>query len=155
MVCKYFFFVMLFRCFVSSEAKICDAVEIRNSNITTFRTKLTGCTVITGSLSIVLCEMNETAFESLSFPELKEVRGYFFLYRVRGLTTIGQLFPNLSVVRGRYLLKDYSFIISYVYNLKKVRVVEIVWNVCFWTKLKKFAIQRLLNLKKNPRACDR
>jgi insulin receptor len=54
-----------------------------------------------------------------SFPALREITGYLLFYRVFGLRSIGQLFPNLAVIRGQQLLFDFSFV---VYELMQLQV---------------------------------
>ncbi|GBP37473.1 Insulin-like peptide receptor [Eumeta japonica] len=89
---------------------LCQSLDIRNTPDQL--NKLRGCTVIEGQLRIVLIERtNHTHFENVSFPELREITGYLVLYRVRGLRTLGDLFPNLSVIRGNQLFKDYALVI--------------------------------------------
>lgn len=103
-----------------SEAKICGEVDIR-SDITEFE-KLNGCTVIVGSLSILLMEKSRPEdFERYSFPDLTEINGYFMVYRVFGLRTLANLFPNLSVIRGQTLFQDFAFVLFELQDLEEVR----------------------------------
>lgn len=100
-------------------AKTCDSLDIRN-NVTEFE-KLRNCTVVAGFLQVVLFEnINEGDFENISFPELKEITGFLLFYRIRGLKSIGKLFPNLSVIRGIELFKDYALVIYDMINLQEV-----------------------------------
>ncbi|CAG4978004.1 unnamed protein product [Parnassius apollo] len=74
--------------------------------------KLRGCRVIEGHLSIVVIEHpSPSAFDNMSFPELREVTGYIKIYRLMGVRNLGDLFPNLSVVRGMQLFKDYAIVV--------------------------------------------
>lgn len=99
---------------------ICQSIDIRN-DVGSFKV-LKDCRVIEGFLQIVLIENNtETDFENVSFPELREITGYFLLYRVDGLKSLNKLFPNLEVIRGDILLTDYSFMIYEMMNLQEVR----------------------------------
>lgn len=99
---------------------ICQSVDIRN-DVGSFKV-LKDCRVIEGFLQIVLIENNtEADFENVSFPELREITGYFLLYRVDGLKSLNKLFPNLEVIRGDILLTDYSFMIYEMKNLQEVR----------------------------------
>jgi len=101
---------------------ICQSIDIRNS-VDTFAV-LKDCRVIEGFLQIVLIENNtEADFENVSFPELREITGYFLLYRVEGLRSLSKLFPNLEVIRGDILLTDYAFMI---YEMKSMQEVKIV-----------------------------
>ncbi|VVD05285.1 unnamed protein product [Leptidea sinapis] len=75
-------------------------------------TKLQECRVIEGYLNIVLMERATPAsFENFSFPNLREVTGYILIYRLRGVRNLGELFPNLSVIRGLQLFKDFALVI--------------------------------------------
>lgn len=104
----------------SVEGKICGEVDIR-SDITEFE-KLNGCTVIVGSLSILLMEKSRPEdFERYSFPDLTEINGYFMVYRVFGLRTLSNLFPNLSVIRGQTLFQDFAFVLFELQDLEEVR----------------------------------
>lgn len=54
---------------------------------------------------------NETDYDGLEFPLLTEITGFLLLYRVNGLKSLMQLFPNLQIIRGNDLINDYSLII--------------------------------------------
>ncbi|CAG9135656.1 unnamed protein product [Plutella xylostella] len=90
--------------------KVCPSMDVRGDVESLL--KLRGCSVIEGQLSIVLLERaNETSFANLSFPELREVTGFIKIYRLKGLRSLGDLFPNLSVIRGISLFRDYALVI--------------------------------------------
>ncbi|XP_046978161.1 insulin receptor-like [Vanessa cardui] len=90
---------------------ICPSIDIRNSP-EYMEQKLRECRVIEGHLSIVLMERATTAsFENVSFPELREVTGYILIYRLKGVRNLGDLFPNLSVIRGMQLFRDFALVI--------------------------------------------
>lgn len=109
-----------------TEAKTCDSLDIR-TNVTAFE-KLRNCNVIAGYLQIVLLEnINENDFEHLTFPELTEITHFLLFYRVKGLKSIGKLFPNLSIIRGLELFKDYALIIYDMTHLQEVCNID----VCF------------------------
>ena len=106
-----------------SHCRICHSIDIRN-DIAGFEQKLRNCTVIAGFLQIVLLDgrlYTERDFQNLSFPELTEITEYLLLYRVYGLTSLGKLFPNLSVIRGATVFKNYAFII---HNMPAMREVN-------------------------------
>ncbi|XP_052740241.1 insulin receptor isoform X1 [Bicyclus anynana] len=74
--------------------------------------KLSACRVIEGYLSIVLMERATSAsFQNVSFPKLREVTGYILIYRLKGVRNLGDLFPNLSVIRGMQLFMDFALVI--------------------------------------------
>nr|CAI5859006.1 unnamed protein product [Callosobruchus analis] len=83
---------------------------------------LKDCEVIEGFLSILLFDnVNETELMKLQFPRLTEITDYFLLYRVNGLRSVGQLFPNLSVIRGQALFEDvYAFVVFEMTSLQEI-----------------------------------
>lgn len=100
-------------------AKICPTTDVR-SDLDEL-SKLRNCTVIRGNLVIVLLESaNAVQFEKYTFPELREISGYFLMMRVFGIRSLGRLFPNLSVIRGRQLLGDYAFVLFELLDLEEV-----------------------------------
>lgn len=112
--------LLLCCCCSCADGKICGAVDIR-SDITEFD-KLNGCTVIVGSLSILLMEKSGPGdFERYSFPDLTEINGYFLMYRVFGIKSLANLFPNLSVIRGQSLFLDFALVLFEMPDLEEVR----------------------------------
>lgn len=74
-------------------------------------------------------ELKASEIENESFPELVEITGFLMLYRISGLKTLSRLFPNLAVIRGRDLFKDYALIIYEMIELtdiglKSLAVIE-------------------------------
>lgn len=128
MLGQYVVLVVVFlQCCVCAGAKICGTVEIKNSHREAFK-KLEGCEVIDGNLEILLCEqMTEKNFTELNFPKLIEVRGFLMLHRVSGLKSLGQLFPNLTVIRGENTFQEgFSFVLSSAVDLEQVcKLLEI------------------------------
>lgn len=101
---------------------VCSSRDIRNS-VSMFN-ELKGCRVIEGFLMLTLIEKyNETDYDNLTFPELTEITEFFILYRVNGLKTLANLFPNLRIIRGNSLIADYSFIIYEMMHLQVSLVV--------------------------------
>lgn len=89
---------------------ICPSMDIRNFPEQIMR--LRGCRIIEGQLSIVLMERaTPKVFANISFPELREVTDYITIYRTKGVQNLGTLFPNLSVIRGMRLYKDFALVI--------------------------------------------
>lgn len=80
------------------------------------------CRVVEGNLLIVLMENLDfvTDLNNRSFPALREITGYLFFFHVFGLRSIGQMFPNLAVIRGQELFFHYSFL---VFELMQLRYV--------------------------------
>ncbi|XP_072753828.1 insulin receptor [Anoplolepis gracilipes] len=120
---------------------ICQSIDIRNN--VDFFSILKDCRVIEGFLQIVLIENNtEADFENVSFPELREITGYFLLYRVDGLKSLSKLFPNLEVIRGDILLTDYAFMIYEMKNLQEIGLTSL-------TKISRGGVR----IEKNPALC--
>ncbi|KAL0117905.1 hypothetical protein PUN28_008943 [Cardiocondyla obscurior] len=120
---------------------ICQSIDIRN-DVDNFKI-LKDCRVIEGFLQIVLIENNtEADFENVSFPELREITGYFLLYRVDGLKSLKNLFPNLEVIRGDILLTDYAFMIYEMKNLQEIGLTNL-------TKISRGGVR----IEKNPTLC--
>ncbi|XP_050440178.1 insulin-like receptor [Adelges cooleyi] len=124
-----------------SEGRICQSKDIRNraDNLKSLR----GCRVIEGFLQIVLIDnANETSFESLSFPELREITGYLLLYRVNGLKSLAKLFPNLSVIRGQDLFMSYAIAIYEMVHLHELGLYTL-----------KDVVRGAIYITKNPMLC--
>ena len=87
---------------------MCKDIDIRNRvNFS----KLENCTVIEGSLQILLIDYADPSeYENLHFPKLLEITDYLLLYRVYGLKTLAHIFPNLAVIRGQKLFFNYALV---------------------------------------------
>lgn len=72
---------------------------------------LRNCTIIEGRLIIGPIDFPEKPFEEISFPHLREISDYLLVYRVTGLKTLRNLFPNLAVIRGKQMFKGNSLVI--------------------------------------------
>lgn len=108
---------------IDCKNRICEsivAVHVRSPDV--FKQKLSGCTEIFGSLVIGSLYVNKTFFEGISFPELKSIKDYFVMFNVQGLISIGQLFPNLAVIRGEHFIPNtfISFGMDYMSDLNEV-----------------------------------
>lgn len=68
--------------------------------------------------------LNDT--KNISFPDLVEITGYLMLYRISGLKTLSNLFPNLAIIRGRDLFKDYALIIYEMIELADIGLKSLV-----------------------------
>lgn len=88
--------------------------------------QLKGCRVVEGYVQILLFDtLDSSDFANLSFPELTEITDYLLLYRVSGLLSLGQLFPNLVVIRGYQLLFGYSFIVFEMPSLQEINLYSL------------------------------
>ncbi|XP_042877824.1 insulin-like growth factor 1 receptor isoform X1 [Penaeus japonicus] len=101
------------------KSEVCRSKRIVN-RVSNLRS-LSGCRVIEGSLQIVLIEgATEEDWKNWSFPELVEITEFLLVYRVRGLRSLGQLFPNLSVIRGSVRHQGYALIVYGVNDLEVI-----------------------------------
>ncbi|XP_043251642.1 insulin-like peptide receptor [Colletes gigas] len=120
---------------------ICHSIDIRNS-VAHFAI-LKNCRVIEGDLQIVLIEdSTETDFQNIHFPELREITGYLLFYRVNGLKSLVNLFPNLEVIRGNALLTDYAFMLYEMQNLQEIGLKKL-------TEISRGSVR----IEKNPALC--
>lgn len=120
-VCVCLWVVLIVTCSATAitkeDGKICRSMDIRNSVQALQR--LSGCLVVEGFVRVVLIDRaNETDYERFSFPELHEITDYLLVYRVTGLTSLGTLFPNLTVIRGNSLFVDYALVVYEMFQLK-------------------------------------
>ncbi|XP_014295647.1 insulin-like receptor [Microplitis demolitor] len=105
--------------FHPTEGEVCQSIDIRNS-VTQF-SRLKGCRVVEGFVQILLIDhADDSAYTNLTFPDLVEITGYLLLYRVNGLRSVGQLFPNLTVIRGHSLFINYALVAFEMMNLQEV-----------------------------------
>uniref|UniRef100_A0A8C3RX14 Tyrosine-protein kinase receptor n=1 Tax=Chelydra serpentina TaxID=8475 RepID=A0A8C3RX14_CHESE len=98
---------------------VCGSMDIRN-DVSQLQ-KLENCTIVEGNLQILL--MFTTAaedFRGLSFPRLIMITEYLLLFRVYGLESLRDLFPNLSVIRGTSLFFNYALVIFEMPHLRDI-----------------------------------
>ncbi|XP_060116030.1 insulin-like growth factor 1 receptor [Heteronotia binoei] len=110
--------VLAATCLWPANGKICGPnMDIRNSMQEL--KQLEDCTVIEGFLRILLIPQVED-FNSYRFPKLTVITDYLLLFRVAGLETLSDLFPNLTVIRGKNLFYNYALVIFEMTNLKDI-----------------------------------
>ncbi|KAK7605363.1 hypothetical protein V9T40_007221 [Parthenolecanium corni] len=124
----------------------CSNIDIRN-NVTQFD-KLINCTVVEGSVQIVLLDRtSENDFANLSFPNLREITHYLLVWRVKGLKSLSHLFPNLAIIRGTTLFANTALALyennklqeiglrSLTHILEGSIVIYKNYNLCFVTSI--------------------
>ncbi|XP_046665495.1 insulin-like receptor isoform X2 [Homalodisca vitripennis] len=122
-------------------SRICPSVDIRNS--VEKLELLRGCRVVEGHVHIVLMERPEEAdFRNVSLPELREITDYLMFYRVMGIQSVGQLFPNLTLIRGHTLFADYALVLYEVFDLSEVALTSLA-------RVTRGAVR----IEKNPSLC--
>ncbi|XP_069673156.1 insulin-like peptide receptor isoform X2 [Periplaneta americana] len=119
---------------------VCQSVDVRS--LDAFE-RLQGCRVVEGYVQIVLIDQaTEDSFANLSFPELREITHYLFLYRVNGLRYLGKLFPNLAVIRGETLFLNYALIIFEMMHIQEIGLHSLTT-----------ILHGDVYIEKNPRLC--
>jgi Receptor L domain len=68
------------------------------------------CRIMDGSLTIT--DIKDQRIRNLSFPLLVEVTSYMKIHRTDYLLSIGDLFPNLVVIRGKNLTEKTALEVS-------------------------------------------
>ncbi|XP_061231146.1 insulin receptor-related protein isoform X2 [Neopsephotus bourkii] len=104
---------------VRAPSEICGSMDIRN-DVSQLQ-KLENCSIIEGNLQILLMfTTGAEDFRGLSFPRLLMITEYLLLFRVYGLESLRDLFPNLSVIRGTNLFFSYALVIFEMPHLRDV-----------------------------------
>ena len=120
---------------------MCSSVDIRNS-VSEF-IHLENCTVIEGHLQILLMDQTRSEdFEHLSFPNLREIADYLLLYRVYGMQTLSNIFPNLIAIRGQRLFYNYALVVFEMPDLEDLGL----WNL-------RQVVRGAVRIERNPRLC--
>uniref|UniRef100_G1QHU4 Insulin receptor n=1 Tax=Nomascus leucogenys TaxID=61853 RepID=G1QHU4_NOMLE len=100
-------------------------MDIRN-NLTRLH-ELENCSVIEGHLQILLMfKTRPEDFRDLSFPKLIMITDYLLLFRVYGLESLKDLFPNLTVIRGSRLFFNYALVIFEMVHLKELGLYNLM-----------------------------
>ncbi|KAJ7307592.1 hypothetical protein JRQ81_009621 [Phrynocephalus forsythii] len=64
-------------------------------------------------------------FRPLSFPRLVLITEYLLLFRVYGLESLRDLFPNLAVIRGASLFFNYALVIYEMPHLREIGLASL------------------------------
>lgn len=118
---------------------VCQSKDIRN-NVTNLQL-LENCTVIEGHLKILLMFKTKD-FRGISYPKLTVVTDYLLLFRVYGLESLSDLFPNLTVIRGNNLFFNYALVLFEMVHLKELGLHSLM-NIT----------RGAVRLEKNPDLC--
>uniref|UniRef100_A0A672HE81 Tyrosine-protein kinase receptor n=1 Tax=Salarias fasciatus TaxID=181472 RepID=A0A672HE81_SALFA len=155
--------------FSSKKHCICQSKDIRN-NVTNLQL-LEKCTIIEGHLKILLMFKTKTEdFRGLSYPKLRVVTDYVLLFRVYGLDSLSELFPNLTVIRGNNLFFNYALVLYEMLQLKEVGLhslmnitrgavrIEKNPDLCYiatldWSKILDSVEDNFIVANKNDREC--
>ncbi|XP_037024590.1 insulin-like peptide receptor [Bradysia coprophila] len=123
--------VALWTCVFLLRQNVANAVECKAISIQfdpSGLLQLTNCTSIIGSLTIHSIDdfRNNTDINKYQFPKLKEITGYLLIFNVKGLTSPGQLFPNLMVIRGKELAMSFSLVLFGNPDMAKVDLKSLI-----------------------------
>ncbi|KAG7255081.1 hypothetical protein CRUP_020551, partial [Coryphaenoides rupestris] len=144
-------------------AALCPSKDIRN-NVTTLMS-LENCTVIEGHLKILLMfRTTPEDFRGISFPRLRVVTDYLLLFRVYGLESLADLFPNLTVIRGNNLFFNYALVLFEMLQLKELGLHSLANitrenpDLCYlatldWSKILDTVEDNYITDNKNEREC--
>lgn len=113
--------LVIIRTFMSGDCIICPSIDVRNSPKSL--QVLENCHMIDGNLTMVLMEKTTDVsdFTPYSFPNLKIITGMFLLFQISYLTTLGNLFPNLTTIGGNFLFYgNYSLVVFDMPHLEQV-----------------------------------
>ncbi|XP_008332774.1 insulin receptor a [Cynoglossus semilaevis] len=165
--------VLTVACFVMSchqaAAEICPKQDIRNS-VTSLQA-LENCTVIEGHLKILLMFRTKTEdFRGLSFPKLTVITDYLLVFRVYGLESLSDLFPNLTVIRGNNLFFNYALVAFEMLQLREIGLYSLMNitrgavrieknpDLCYlstldWSKVLDSVADNYIMANKNDREC--
>uniref|UniRef100_UPI00358F290F insulin receptor-like isoform X2 n=1 Tax=Myxine glutinosa TaxID=7769 RepID=UPI00358F290F len=100
-------------------SKICQKMDVRNS-VAQLR-ELENCTIVEGYLQILLIrDSGPDDFRGLSFPRLTMITEYLLLFRVSGIESLRDLFPNLAVIHGTHLFYNYALVVFEMLDLKEL-----------------------------------
>uniref|UniRef100_A0A672ZAW5 Tyrosine-protein kinase receptor n=1 Tax=Sphaeramia orbicularis TaxID=375764 RepID=A0A672ZAW5_9TELE len=153
-----------FSCF-----SVCSSKDIRN-NVTNLQT-LENCTVIEGHLKILLMFRTKPEdFRGFSFPKLRVITDYLLLFRVYGLESLSDLFPNLTVIRGNNLFFNYALVLFEMVQLREIGLhslmnitrgavrIEKNADLCYlstldWSKILDSVEDNYIVANKNDREC--
>ncbi|KAE9548241.1 hypothetical protein FO519_008549 [Halicephalobus sp. NKZ332] len=107
----------------------CDSIDLRNKPHEAFKNEgsqsnwriYKNCTILDGdfTMSMMLSEHN-TDEQFPVFENLREITGSVLIFGVRGLTTLGRIFPNLRIIGGQSLIMNYALVIYQNQDLKTI-----------------------------------
>lgn len=80
-------------------------------------------------------------YTGIVLPKLREITGYLVFYRVNSLKTIGQLFPNLAVIRGWDDYYGFSLVLYEMDQLESISLPSLTY------------MSKGLVAAKNPQLC--
>lgn len=154
---------------VNRSEGICGNIEIWSTNDEDVR-YLQNCSVVEGYVRLMKFSVNDADDFNISFPNLREITDYLMVYQVSVVESLGDMFPNLSVIRGNTLFDKYALIIFENFDLRTIsltslsRIIEgdifIASNInlCFvdtvdWNLIAPGSRKNYITSNKNPNEC--
>ena len=83
------------------------------------------CTVIEGDLRITLSRspgLKHEDYLDYRMPNLLEITGSLLVFEVSGLKNLGDLLPNLRIIRGQQLIFNYAFVMFRNPDMEEIRL---------------------------------
>nr|CAD2140949.1 unnamed protein product [Meloidogyne enterolobii] len=121
----------------------CGSVDIRNDPRNAFhqprrnmktdedgkerKLKYRECTILEGDFTIsMITRSNLTDDLFPVFENLREITGSILVFQIRGLTSLGRIFPNLRVIGGHSLIMNYALVVYQNYDLRDIGLTKLV-----------------------------
>ncbi|KMY90937.1 insulin-like peptide receptor [Drosophila simulans] len=112
-------------CAESKTEHECTSIDIRNECKNMHL--LDNCTVVTGYVMITLITIEQRCnFSEYSYPLLTEITEFMIFTDVRGLVNITEMFPHLTVIRGRRLFLNYALGVTNMHELEQLAFPKLV-----------------------------
>ena len=88
---------------------------------TSSRFRYKECTILEGDFTIsMITQLNVTNDMFPVFTNLREITGSILVFQIRGLESLGAMFPNLRIIGGHSLIMNYALVIYQNYDLRDV-----------------------------------
>ncbi|KAH0812020.1 hypothetical protein GEV33_010769 [Tenebrio molitor] len=102
------------------DGKICPSLDIRNHP-----GRWRSCATVPlswATFHVVLIDnvTNSSVYEKYSFPQLTEIADHLLVFRLAWLPSLGDLFPNLRVIRGNQLFLNFAIVVYRMPHLQEV-----------------------------------
>ncbi|KAL3114369.1 hypothetical protein niasHT_013659 [Heterodera trifolii] len=129
----------------------CGTIDIRNHPKSAFQPryqtdrwlKYKECTILEGDFTIsMITQPNITDSDFPVFEKLREITGSILVFQIRGLKSLGRMFPNLRVIGGHSLIMNYALVIYQNSDLMDIGLTKL-------TAIKNGGIR----ITENPRLC--
>lgn len=116
-----------------AEEYICETMQLKNNPKNVNNQKMLesraelfkNCTVLEGNLYIFLStdpNMNHSDYMIYRFPRLREITGSLLVFQVSGIRNLGDLLPNLRIIRGQTLVHNYALVIYQNPDMEEIRL---------------------------------